>query len=99
MLPSVQLVGLSKSVVPEDLDVVEHDFDDLFGLLELSFNLVAIVLGILGVKLVDTLSLVLNPSLDVVQLGVSHLRFLVNLLGQTLQLLQPVRAGAKGKLK
>ena len=39
---------------------------------------------------VDALGLVLDPGLDVVQLGVGVLRLLVDLLGQPLQLLQPL---------
>ena len=39
---------------------------------------------------VDALGLVLDPGLDVVQLGVGVLRLLVDLLGEPLQLLQPL---------
>ena len=86
----MQLVGLTIAVVPENLDVVEHLLDDLFvDALQFSLDLVAIVLRILGVQVVDPLGLVLDPGLDVVQLGVGHLGLLVDLLGQPLELLQP----------
>ena len=39
---------------------------------------------------VDALGLVLDPCLDVVELGVGVLRLLVDLLGEPLQLLQPL---------
>ena len=46
----MQFVGLVVAVVPEDLDVVEHALDDLLGALQLPLDLVAVVLGVLGVK-------------------------------------------------
>ena len=39
---------------------------------------------------VDALGLVLDPGLDVVELGVGVLRLLVDLLGEPLQLLEPL---------
>ena len=77
------------SVVPEDLNVVEHDLDDLLGLVELSFYLVAVGLGVLGMELVDPFGLVLDPRLDVVQPTVGGGALLADLLGQLLELLQP----------
>ena len=88
-LPSVEFVGLAETIVSEDLDVVEHDFDDFLRLLELPFDLVAVVLGVFGVQLVDPLGLVLDPSFDVVQLGIGDLSLLADLLGQPLELFQP----------
>ena len=46
----MQLVGLAVSVLPEDLDVVEHGLDDILGLLEFPLDLVAVGLGVLRVK-------------------------------------------------
>ena len=42
----MQLVGLVVAVVPQDLDVVEHAFDHLLRPLELTLDLVAVVLGV-----------------------------------------------------
>jgi hypothetical protein len=89
VIPPVQFVGLVVSVVPEDLDVVEHALDDLLGPLKLSLDLVAVVLGVLWVEGVHALRLVLDPGLDVVQLGVGVLRLLVDLLSQALKLFEP----------
>ena len=46
-IPPVQLVGLVVPVVPQHLDVVEHPLDDLLRPLELTLDLVAVVLGVL----------------------------------------------------
>ena len=47
--------------------------------------MIAVVLCVLGVKVVHPLGLILDPGLDIVELGVRHLGLLVNLLGQTLE--------------
>lgn len=86
----MQLVGLTIAVVTENLDIVEHCLDDLLvDALKLALDLIAIVLGILGMEVVHAFSLVLNPSFDVIQLGVGHLGLLVDLFGQLLEFLQP----------
>ena len=88
ILPPVQVVGLVVSVVPEDLDIVEHAFDGLLSPGELLLDVVAVGLGVTRVEVVNALGLVLDPGLDVVQAGVRVLGLLVDLLGQALELLQ-----------
>ena len=47
----MQLVGLAVSVLPEDLDVVEHGLDDILGLLEFPLDLVAVGLCVLRAEI------------------------------------------------
>ena len=84
----MQILSLAESVVSEDLDVTEHGFDDLLCPGKFSLNLLTIVLGVFRMEMVDSLGLVLYPSLDVIQLAVSYLRFLVNLFCKSLKLFQ-----------
>ena len=60
----MQLVGLVVAVVPQDLDVVEHALDDLLRSLELTLDLVAVVLGVLQVKGVIKYALVIATNLS-----------------------------------
>ena len=46
-LPSVKFVCCPVSVVPEDLDIVEHHFDDFLSLVQFMLDLVAVGLSIL----------------------------------------------------
>ena len=48
-----------------------------------------VVLGIFWMKVVHPLGLFLNPSFNIIKLGISHLGLLVNLFCQFLQLFQP----------
>ena len=64
-IPSVQLVGLVVAVVPQDLDVVEHALDHLLRPLELTLDLVAVVLGVLQVKGVIKYALVIATNLSI----------------------------------
>ena len=84
----MQILSLAEPVVPEDPHVAEHGLDDLFSPGKFSLDLVAIVLGVLGMEVVDPLGLVLYPSLDIIQLAVSYLCFLVNLFCKSLKLFQ-----------
>ena len=87
-LPSVKVLCLTKSVIPQYLHVVEHGLDGLLRPGQLALDLVAVVLGVLGMKVVYPLGLVLDPGLDVVQLAVGHLGLLVDLFGEPLELLE-----------
>ena len=60
----MQLVGLVVAVVPQDLDVVEHALDHLLRPLELTLDLVAVVLGVLQVKGVIKYALVIATNLS-----------------------------------
>ena len=84
----MQILSLAESVVSEDLDVTEHGLDDLLCPGKFSLNLLTIVLGVFRMEMVDPLGLVLYPSLDVIQLAVSYLCFLVNLFCKSLKLFQ-----------
>ena len=67
LIPPVQFIGLTISVVTENLNIVEHLFDDFFvDPLELSFDLVTVILGVFRMKMINTFSFFLNPSLDVI---------------------------------
>ena len=63
-IPPVQLVGLVVPVVPQDLHVVEHPLDDLLRPLELSFDLVAVVLGVLREKSDFSLIIIFEMLID-----------------------------------
>ena len=84
----MKILSLTESVISEDLDVAEHGLDHLLGPRELPLDLVAVVLGVLGMEVVYPLGLVLDPSLDVIELGVGLLGLCMNLLGQPLELLE-----------
>ena len=88
ILPSVQILCLAESVVTQDLNVAEHGLDGLLCSGKFSLDLVTVVLGVFRMKMVDPLGLVLYPGLDVVQLTVSYLGFLVNLFCKSLKLFQ-----------
>ena len=57
ILPSVQLLGLGESVVPEDLDVAEHGLDGLLLARQLALDLLAVVLGVFRMDVINSLGL------------------------------------------
>ena len=86
LIPPVQFIGLTISVVTENLNIVEHLFDDFFvDPLELSFDLVTVILGVFRMKMINTFSFFLNPSLDVIQLGICNFGFLMYFFSQFLE--------------
>ena len=89
LIPSMKIISLTKSGLPEDLNVVEHGLDDLFSSLQLSLDLIAIVLGVLRMKMINPFGFIFDPGLNIVQFRVSHFGLLMDFLSEALQLFKP----------